>query len=246
MKYLFSLLFLTFGMSPALRAGQIVEYQVGDLEYSGYYSSAGEETPLVLLLHDWDGLTDYEMKRADMLVEQGISVFAADLFGKGIRPTELKDKREHTEELYTNRDKLRTLLQGALQAAAAQGASLENTVVMGYCFGGAAALEFARAGFNSKGVVTFHGGLGTPEGQNYENNKGKILVFHGTADTLIPMEDFAGLAVELEQAQVPHELISYGGAPHSFPVFGGEAYREEADQQSWSRFLRFIREVSTP
>ena len=35
----------------------------------------------MVLLHDWDGLTDYEMKRADMLVEQGFAVMAAEVFG---------------------------------------------------------------------------------------------------------------------------------------------------------------------
>ncbi|MBW1726431.1 MAG: dienelactone hydrolase family protein [Deltaproteobacteria bacterium] len=39
--------------------------------------------PLVLLIHDWDGLTDYEIKRANMLAESGYAVFAADLFGAG-------------------------------------------------------------------------------------------------------------------------------------------------------------------
>jgi PAS domain S-box-containing protein len=46
---------------------------------------------------------------------------------------------------------------------------------MGYCFGGAAVLEFARSGVDAKGFVTFHGGLKTPEGQSYSDTKGKIL-----------------------------------------------------------------------
>ena len=54
----------------------------------------------MLLIHDWDGLTDYEIKRANMLAELGFSVFAADLFGAGVRPTEVTDKRQHTGELY--------------------------------------------------------------------------------------------------------------------------------------------------
>jgi dienelactone hydrolase len=53
----------------------------------------------VLLIHDWDGLTDYEIKRADMLAEMGYAVFAADLFGAGVCPTEDTDRRQHTGEL---------------------------------------------------------------------------------------------------------------------------------------------------
>jgi hypothetical protein len=73
-------------------------------------------------VHNWDGLTDYEVVRAGMLVEMGYSVFAADLFGAGIRPTKLKDKRQHTGEPYSDQAKMRTLMEGALQAAAEQGA----------------------------------------------------------------------------------------------------------------------------
>ena len=58
-----------------------------------------------MLVHDWDGLTDYEIKRAHMLADQGYAVFAADLFGKGVRPTEVKDKKQHTGQLYKDRQK---------------------------------------------------------------------------------------------------------------------------------------------
>ncbi len=81
-------------------SGGAVLYQVNGEEYEGYYVSAGADAPLVLLMHDWDGLTDYEVRRADMLAEMGYSVFAADLFGVGVRPTENKDKKQHTGELY--------------------------------------------------------------------------------------------------------------------------------------------------
>ena len=40
-----------------------------------------------------------------MLADLGYAVFAADLFGAGVRPTEVKDKRQHTGELYKDRAK---------------------------------------------------------------------------------------------------------------------------------------------
>jgi dienelactone hydrolase len=194
----------------------------------------------VLLIHDWDGLTDYEVKRADMLAAEGYAVFAADLFGAGVRPTKVEDRRQHTGELYKDRAKMRALIQGALDAAQAQGANVGNAVVMGYCFGGAAVLEFARSGADMKGFATFHGGLKTPDGQDYTQAKGQFLILHGTADANITMEQFAALANELEQNGVAHEMITYGGAPHAFTVFGSDRYREDADQKSWQRFKEFL------
>ena len=221
-------------------AGENKVYNVNGSDYEGYWAKVSDDAPLVLLVHDWEGLTEYEMKRADMLNQLGYNVFAADLFGKGIRPTESKDKKQHTGELYKDREKLRALMQGSLDFAAQLGANSENVVVMGYCFGGAAVLESARAGMKAKGFVTFHGGLGTPEGQSYDNTTAPIMILHGTADSAIPMSQFAELAEQLEKSKVPHEMITYSGAPHAFTVFDSPRYREDADKKSWQSFTRFL------
>lgn len=241
-KTAFYFIFLC-GLQWTLAKGKSIDYQIDGKTYEGYYLAAKKNAPLVLLVHDWDGLTDYEIKRAESLNKLGYSVFAADLFGKGIRPTDDKDKAQHTGELYQDRVKLRKLLDGATDEATRLGANSKKKVAMGYCFGGAAVLELARAGNPFQGYVSFHGGLGTPEGQNYSQTQGKILVFHGTADAYIGMDQLAQLGSELEKDSVPHELISYGGAPHGFTVFNSPAYREDADKASWNRFTHFLREI---
>ena len=220
--------------------GAAVTYQVNGQNYEGYYISPSDRAPFVLLIHDWDGLTDYEIKRANMLADLGYAVFALDLFGAGVRPTEVKDKRQHTGELYKNREKMRTLMKGAMDTAQNRGANIANTVAVGYCFGGAAVLELARSGADLKGFATFHGGLKTPQGQNYSKTRGKILIMHGSADTAITMDQFADLAKELESEGVVHEMITYGGAQHAFTVFGGKRYQEAADKKSWKRFMEFL------
>jgi dienelactone hydrolase len=221
-------------------SGAALTYQVNGQSYEGYYISPSDQAPFVLLIHDWDGLTDYEVKRADMLVDLGYAVFALDLFGAGVRPTEMKDKRQHTGELYKNREKMRSLMKGALDTAKEKGARIDNAVAVGYCFGGAAVLELARSGAELKGFATFHGGLKTPQGQNYAETKGKILIMHGSADTAITMDQFADLAKELEAAGIAHEMITYGGAQHAFTVFGQNRYQEAADKKSWRRFTKFL------
>jgi len=230
----------TYAHEHGNKKGKTINYTINGEAYEGYYVSPKPNAPLVLLVHDWDGLTDYEVKRAHMLAKQGYAVFAADLFGKGIRPTEVKDKRQHTGELYKDRQKMRALLNGAINTAKANGANVSNAVAMGYCFGGAAVLELARSGADMKGFVTFHGGLTTPEGQDYADTKGNILVMHGSADTAISLDDFAGLAKELEAASVSNEMITYSGAPHAFTVMGSKRYHEEADKKSWARFTDYL------
>jgi dienelactone hydrolase len=243
MKTMMIVLTVLFAACFSRAAGKSVTYRAAETTCEGYYVSAGESAPLVVLVHDWDGLTDYEVKRAAMLNELGYSVFCADLFGAGVRPTELDAKRKCTGELYADREKMRSLLNGALAAAKEQGGNTDNAVTMGYCFGGTAVLEFARAGADLKGFATFHGGLQLPEGQNYSVTKGQVIVFHGTADSSITMTDFAKLANDLEAAGVKHEMITYGGAPHAFSVFGSDRYRKDADEKSWRRFVQFLEET---
>ena len=243
MRYVFTLIFLVLVSAAYGADGKAVTYEVAGQAYEGYYISPSPKAPLILLIHDWDGLTDYEVKRANMLADMGYAVFAVDLFGAGVRPTEDTDKRQHTGELYKDREKMRSILNGALKTAKSKGGNINNAVVMGYCFGGAAVLEFARSGADLKGFVTFHGGLSTPEGQNYSKTKGKVLVLHGTADTNITMDDFAKLAADMEAKGVSHEMITYSGAPHAFTVFGSERYRKDADEKSWKRFIEFLKET---
>ena len=245
-KFIYTFVILSISTAAYGATGTAVSYQVNGQNYEGYYITPADQAPLVLLIHDWDGLTDYEVKRANMLAELGYAVFALDLFGAGVRPTEVTDKRQHTGELYKNRQKMRALMNGALDTAQKRGARIENAVAAGYCFGGAAVLEWARSGADLKGFVTFHGGLKTPAGQDYTKTKGNLLILHGTADAAIPMDQFADLAVQLEKAGVDHEMTTYGGAQHAFTVFGQKRYHEAADKQSWKRFVDFLSDSLRP
>ena len=245
--YLFAALFLMLCSGAATPAiGTALRYQYDGADYEGYYASKTPGAPLVLLLHDWDGLTDYEVRRAEMLADLGYAVLAADMFGAGVRPTTTEDKQSHTGALMADRKKMRGLMLAALDAAGKAGADKTNAVAAGYCLGGGATLELARSGANLKGYVSFHGVLATPEGQDYSNTKGEVLVLHGTADSAIPMAHFAALAEEMEAAGVANEMISYGGAPHGFTIFGAEVYDEEADKKSWQRFRDFLAEKLGP
>jgi dienelactone hydrolase len=243
MKNGINLLVWLFFPAAVFAAGNPVAYTVNGTTFNGFYISPAATAPLILLVHDWDGVTDYEIRRAEMLADLGYAVFCADLFGAGVPLTETKDRQRYTGELYADRAKMRSRLNGALAAAKEQGGNTENAVAIGYCFGGAAALEFARSGADLKGFVSFHGGLETPDGQDYSKAKGRILVLHGTADESVTMDHFAQLARDLESKKIPHEMITYSGAPHAFTVFGSDRYRQDADEKSWRRFTQFLEEV---
>lgn len=220
-----------------------VTYDVGGETFKGYFAKADDPQGLVLIVHDWDGMTDYEMQRADMLAEMGYDAFALDMFGVET-PTETMDhRRAATGALYQDRERMRTLIQAGL--AQAKERSDGDVVVIGYCFGGAVALEMARSDMagEAAGYATFHGGLSTPEGQGYSADTPPIAVYHGGADTSITMEDVASLANELEAAGTTYLIEVYSGAPHAFTVIGSDRYQERADTESWESFSDFLGET---
>ena len=230
-----------FALAPAM-AGEAVTYEADGNSYEGYYAPASEESRgLVLVIHDWDGLTEYEQERADMLAEMGYHAFAVDLYGAGNRPETTEARQAETARLYEDRELMRALITAGLEAARGE-AGDGPAVVMGYCFGGAGVLEMARSidAENIAGYATFHGTLETPEGQAYDGDTAPILISHGGADTSVPLSDAVTLTEELEEAGVTYELEVYSGAPHAFTVFGSDRYRELADETSWTSFTNFL------
>ncbi|MDZ7759464.1 MAG: alpha/beta fold hydrolase [Desulfovermiculus sp.] len=184
-----------FGMAiPAVSAGmasQDVEYEVSGKTYQGYAvrnTELEESQPAVMIIHDWDGLGDYEKQRATMLAGDGYAVFAVDLYGQGIRPTTLEDKKARSGALYADRQEMRSRLFGGLEALRSMdGIDPDNIVVMGYCFGGSAALEMARAGADVQGFVSFHGGLARPLFQTGRSGfLGSFERLPGPAAALVP------------------------------------------------------------
>ena len=218
-------------------------YEIDGQSYEGYlaYNSRLDSSKgTALIIHDWDGLTSYERLRADMLATMGYTAFAIDLFGQGKLPQSIDENRQLTSALYADRDEFRRRLAGSLdQVSSIPGAS-ESVVAMGYCFGGAAVLEMARAGMETDGFVSFHGGLGLPEGQDYTAVTAPVLLLHGSADPISGMDELAALLNDLQANGVEHSAQIYGGALHSFTVYSSSDYDVSADQQSWSALQAFL------
>ncbi|ROT95834.1 dienelactone hydrolase family protein [Histidinibacterium lentulum] len=237
---------LTAGAATAQIVAEPHLYTVGDTEFEGYvaYNSDLEETKgTILIVHDWDGLTDYEMRRAEMLAALGYTAFAIDVYGADVEPEGVEDYRRLSGEMYSDRETFRERLLGAVEESAAIPGATDAKAMIGYCFGGAAVLEAARAGADLDAFVSFHGGLGTPEGQTWEAASAPIMFFHGSADPVSGMADLAQVLDELQEAGVPHGAQVFGGARHSFTVWGSDDYLLEADQGSWEGLQAFLDET---
>lgn len=223
--------------------GQSFDYEVGGTTFEGYVAR-NTDLPAtkgtVLIVHDWDGLTDYEVRRADMLAALGYTAVAVDVYGKENRPTNMDENRARSGELYADRELFRARLSGSLAAALELEGVADGVILIGYCFGGAAALEAARSGMEINGFVSFHGGLGTPDGQDYSATVAPVMLLHGTADPVSGPADLAQAVGEMLEAGIEHDAQLFGGARHSFTVWGSNDYDLAADQGSWSALLAFL------
>lgn len=236
---------LSAGAASAEMTGDYHRYTVDGVEFEGYVATntAIEPRGTVLIVHDWDGMTEYEERRADMLAALGYTAFAIDVYGADENPTTTDENRALSGALYEDRETFRARLMGSIAEAANIPGATDNMVMQGYCFGGAAVLEAARAGADLNGFVSFHGGLGTPEGQDYSATTAPVMFFHGSADPVSGMADLAAVLDQLQEAGVPHGAQVFGGARHSFTVQGSNDYDLEADRGSWDGLLSFLEET---
>ncbi|RVV97496.1 dienelactone hydrolase family protein [Mesobaculum littorinae] len=227
--------------APAL--AEDVSYSYEDTDLTGYYAAADDPKGLVLIASDWDGLTDYERERADMLAEMGYDAFALDMFGPDVPLDTMEERQAATGALYEDRERMRGLTEAGL-AAARDKSDAATLIVAGYCFGGGVALEMARSEMagEAAGYATFHGTLATPEGQGWDGDEPPVLVLHGAADTAVPLADAVALTEELEAAGNDFTVEIYSGAPHAFTVMGSDSYQERADKESWEAFTDFLEE----
>ncbi|MBD3403811.1 dienelactone hydrolase family protein [candidate division GN15 bacterium] len=257
MRYVLGLLLvLTLSVTTAAEIHtESVTYEIDGEPFEGYlaYDTEREgDRPGVLIIHQWMGLTDYEKMRARMLAELGYVAFAADIYGKGVRP---QNRQEAGAEASKYRGDDRTLFRTRLNAGLAQlhespHVDTSKLAAIGYCFGGGGVLELARSGAQVEGVVSFHGSLSTPDPSDAENIVCKVAVLHGAVDPYAPMEEVQGLIDEMEAAEVDYYITLYGGAVHSFTqeMAGddpstGAAYDATADRRSWRAMQAFFDEI---
>lgn len=240
----------------ALKSDDIV-YRVGDQDFTGYlvYDDAIKgKRPGVLVVHEWWGLNDYARKRADMLAQMGYTAFALDMYGTGKVADHPDDAKGFMQTVTSNMpeaekrfDKAQSILQQQPTVDA------KHIAAIGYCFGGGIVLHMARAGDDLRGVVSFHGSLGTEVPAEKGRVKARVLVFTGADDPFAPAATVAAFDQEMQSAGADYELVSYPGVKHSFTNpdadkfaqrFGMPlAYDKHADEDSWQRTRAFLTEI---
>ncbi|OPC24786.1 dienelactone hydrolase [Elizabethkingia meningoseptica] len=210
------------------------------------------ELPVVFIIPEWWGMNDYVKRRAEQLAGLGYMAVAIDMYGDGKSVDNPDDAGKLAKPFYGNSDLAKQSFEAALkQVQNIQKANKTKMAAIGYCFGGAMALNMARINEPLKGVVSFHGNL--MSGVKPVANNVSILVLNGADDTFVSKDEIASFKKEMDSAKIQYKFVDYPGAVHSFTnpdaTETGKkynmkvAYNEAADKASWEEMKGFLNKI---
>jgi dienelactone hydrolase len=234
---------LAAGSAQAAVKLQTVEYKQGSTALEGWlvYDDAVQgKRPGVIVYPQWMGPSTHEKNAAEKLAQMGYVAFVADIYGKGVRPNTPQAAGAEMGKYLKDRPLLLARAQAALdQLRASPMVDTQKLAAIGYCFGGAPALDLGRSGAPLVDIVTFHGVLSTPDPADAKNIKGHVLVLHGAADPIVNAQAVTAFEKEMTDGHVDWQVVLYGGAMHAFtqsdahsPEHGSQ-YDPAAAERAW-------------
>ena len=231
-----------------------ITYKDGDTELTGHYAyddAAKAPMPGIVVVHEWWGNNDYSKHRAEQLAGLGYAALAIDMYGTSKTAANPDEAGKMSKPFYDDRSLMLRRAQTGLKTLSDQPEVDKSRLgVIGYCFGGAVALEMARRGEDVKGVVSFHGNLAAPEAAEAGRVKAQVLVLNGGDDKFVSQQERENFTKEMTAAGVTFRVVDYPGATHAFtnpdatetgkkfklPI----EYNESADKQSWDEMKKFF------
>ncbi len=248
---------LAFSAHAAV-VGDEVDYSAEGITLKGYIAyddSVEGERPGVLVVHEWWGHNDYARERARKLAALGYTALAVDMYGGGKNADHPSDAGKFAGEVMRNIDTAQARFDAAYTLLKNhETVDGERVAAIGYCFGGGVVLHMARFGMPLKGVVSFHGSLGTQTPAKAGEVKAAILVCHGADDGFVTDKQIEDFREEMDAAGVDYEFVVYPNAKHSFTNPGADAnaakfgldalgYNADADEKSWNDMQFFFDDI---
>jgi len=241
---------------PALAAMQAkpVEWTQDGTTFSGvlvYDDSDNDKRPGLVMVPNWKGVNDSAIAKAKQLAGDDYVVLVADVYGKGVRPKTDAEAGPVATKLRNDRPVLRARALKAIEVLKAQAGKTpldaSRIGAVGFCFGGTTVLEMARAGAPLAGVVSLHGGLGSPLPAKAGGTHPSVLVLNGADDKGVSKADIASFEQEMNAAKVDWEFTNYSGAVHCFAESDANSppgclYNERAAKRAWKALDEFFEE----
>ena len=206
---------------------------------------------VIIVLPEVFGLNGWVRSIADRLAAAGVPALAMPLFARtapgldlSYSDQDLAEGRRHKDA--TTADQILDDVSVAM-AWLQQRCPKAEIQVVGFCFGGHAALIAATLpgvtatfDFYGAGVNRMRPGGGPPSLELLAQIQGRLTCICGSADPLIPEDDRRVIESSLKKNSAMHQRFRYlelNGADHGFMCEERSSFNPEASSQGWQILL---------
>jgi carboxymethylenebutenolidase len=211
------------------------------------YPERGDRAPVIVVIHEIYGLTDWIRGVTDQLAAAGFIAIAPDLLsgkGPGGGGTDSVDRQgavRLVRELDRSPDgEVMRRLDGAVKYATSLPAALSEFGSVGFCWGGSTSFAYAAAQPKLGAAVVYYGSA--PASETLATIEAPVLGLYGGDDarvnaTIAPADE------EMKRLGKRYEYEIYDGAGHGFlrQQSGRDGANMRATEQAWPRTVAFFR-----
>jgi carboxymethylenebutenolidase len=192
--------------------------------------------PVVIMIHEFFGLNQSIVSKAEGLAQEGYLVVAPDTFRGS---TTAWIPRAIFQVITNKPEQVDQDLDSVYAWIKTQPEAADHVGIVGFCYGGRASLNYSLHNDQLAATVIFYGSPVT-DPQVLRSLPGPVLGIFGGADNSIPVGDVRAFEAALNQADIPNEITVYDGQPHAF-VTDMESIRAGGPQgQAWAQMLAFF------
>lgn len=208
------------------------------------YPERPDRAPVVIVIHEIYGLSDWVRSVTDQLAAEGFIAIAPDLLsgkapgGKGSAAVDSDAARQLISQLQ-GAEIVRRLNAVAAYATALPASTGEYAVV-GFCWGGGISFSYATEQPALKAAVVCYGT--PPDPQAISRIKAPVLGLYGGSDARVTATIPAAEAV-MKKLGKQYEYEIFDGAGHAFfrAQDGQAGANLKATQKGWPRMVQFLK-----
>jgi carboxymethylenebutenolidase len=231
--------------SPRHREWVTVKHDGRSVETFVAYPESKDKTPVILVIHEIFGMTDWVQDVADQFAAAGYIAVAPDLLsgmapeGKGTKGFQSNDVMQAIMHLDAGQ------IAADLNAVADYGlklpAATQKLFVTGFCWGGGQTFRFATNRPDIAAALVFYGP--PPEKDAMSRIKAPVYGFYAGNDARIGATVPDAIA-NMKQAGKTYEPVTYEGAGHGFMRAGEDpaasAANAKARTDAWVRVKEIL------
>jgi carboxymethylenebutenolidase len=233
--------------SPRHREWVTVKHDGRSVETFVVYPESRDKTPVVLVIHEIFGLTDWVQDLADQIAAAGYIAVAPDLLSgmgpKGGRTPDFPQGEATQAVSHLNPDQVTADLNAVADFALKFPAANGKLFVTGFCWGGGQSFRFATNRADLAAAFVFYGP--PPDKEAMSRIKAAVYGFYAGNDARIDAT-IPGAQEQMKAAGKAYEPVSYEGAGHGFMRAGEAPDASEANSkartEAWIRLKKILRQ----